>query len=245
MVQILPNAAASLTAELAAKPQRVDRGSSRRTSTAAKRMLARLLVRRRTWMKRLRTTFTRAPGSGSDGARHDLQAAAIDDTVALRDGTAVRLRAIRPDDKERLRAAFERLSFRSVRRRFFHAMTELTPEQLRNFTEPDFRDHVGLVLSVEDETGERLIAVARYIRAGPGSAEFAITVADEYQNRGAGFLLLQQLLRIARASGVRELIAHVLEDNRPMLKVIRRTNLTCRQTFEDGVYCVVMSLVED
>ena len=165
----------------------------------------------------------------------------------LRDGTAVHLRAIRPDDKERLRIAFERLSYRSVYRRFFHPVTALTPEMLRQLTELDFRDRVALVLSVEDETGERLIAVGRFVRVACRSerAELAITVADEYQNRGAATLLLQQLVRIARAGGVRELVADVLEDNRAMLQVIRKLKLPYRQTSEDRVCRVVVSLVED
>jgi RimJ/RimL family protein N-acetyltransferase len=153
---------------------------------------------------------------------------------------------MRPDDKERLRIAFERLSPRSVYQRFFHPVTALTPDELRRLTELDFRDHVGLVLSVEDEAGERLIAVARFVRvACRERAEFAITVADDYQNRGAGTLLLQRLVDIARAGDVREFVADVLEDNREMLAVIRSTKLPCRQTFEDGVCRVVVSLVDD
>jgi acetyltransferase len=165
----------------------------------------------------------------------------------LRDGTAVYLRAIRPDDKERLRIAFERLSPRSVYRRYFHPVTALTPNVLRQLTELDFCDHVGLVLSVEDETGERLIAVGRFVRVAPRSerAEFAITVADDYQNRGAGTLLLQRLVDIARAGGVRELVAEVLEDNRELLELIRRSKLPCRQTSEGGVCRVVVSLQEN
>src|SRR6202795_4912330 len=94
--------------EAAARPQPVDRSRSRhRTSAAIKRVLARILVRRHS------------------------QPAAIHATAVLRDGTPVRLRAIRPDDKERLRIAFERLSPRSVYRRFFHTVTALTPEMLR------------------------------------------------------------------------------------------------------------------
>jgi RimJ/RimL family protein N-acetyltransferase len=176
-----------------------------------------------------------------------IRTAAIHATAVLRDGTPVQLRAIRPDDKERLRIAFERLSPRSVYRRFFHPVTALTEDMLRELTELDFRDHVGLVLCVNDETGERLIAVARFVRVAPQSerAEFAITVSDDYQNRGAATLLLQQLVRIARAGGVRELVADVLEDNREMLEVIRSAKLPCRQTSTDGVCRVVMRLVED
>jgi RimJ/RimL family protein N-acetyltransferase len=210
--------------EAAARPQPVDRSRSRhRTSAAIKRVLARILVRRHS------------------------QPVGIHATAVLRDGTPVHLRAIRPDDKERLRIAFERLSPRSVYRRFFHPVAALTPDVLRQLTELDFRDHVGLVLSVEDETSERLIAVARFVRVAPHSerAEFAITVADDYQNRGAGTLLLRRLVHIARAGGVRELVAHVLEDNREMLEVIRSAKLPCRQTSEDGVCRVVVSLVDD
>lgn len=210
--------------EAAAGPQPVDHSRSRRrTSAAIKRVLARILVRRHS------------------------QPAVIHATAVLRDGTPVHLRAIRPDDKERLRIAFERLSPRSVYRRFFHPVTALTPAMLRQLTELDFRNHVGLVLSVEDEAGERLIAVARFVRVAcrRDRAEFAITVADDYQNRGAATLLLQQLVRIARGGGVRELVAEILEDNREMLELIRRSKLPCRQTFEDGVCRVVVSLLED
>jgi RimJ/RimL family protein N-acetyltransferase len=175
------------------------------------------------------------------------RAAAIHATAVLRDGTPARLRAIRPDDKERLRIAFERLSPRSVYRRFLHPITALTEDMLRELTELDFSDHVGLVLSVDDEIGERLIAVARFVRVAPGSerAELAITVADDYQNRGAATLLLQQLIRIARTGGIRELVADVLEDNREMLEVIRSAKLPSRQTSTDGVCRVVMRLVEN
>ena len=79
------------------------------------------------------------------------------------------MRAIRPDDKERLRTAFEGLSPESVYQRFFHQIRELTPGDLRHLTELDFRDHVGLVLTIEEDTGERLIAVCRFVRVTPGT----------------------------------------------------------------------------
>jgi RimJ/RimL family protein N-acetyltransferase len=164
--------------------------------------------------------------------------------AALRDGTSVCVRAIRPDDKERLRIAFERLSTRSVYQRFFHPITELTPSELRHLTELDFRDHVGLVLTIEEETGERLIAVARFVRIAPGAdrAEVGFAVADEYQNRGAATLLLHQLIALARGRGVREFVAQVLEDNLEMLAVFQNSKLPLRQRLERGIRHVVLSL---
>ena len=147
--------------------------------------------------------------------------------AVLRDGTAVCVRAIRADDKERLQVAFARLSPRSVYHRFFHPVNELTSEDLRRLTEIDFHDHVAVVLTVTVESDERLIAIGRYIRIVPGgdTAEVAFTVIDDYQGRGAAGTLLRKIVAIARDSGVRRLVASVMSDNTPMLDVFRHARL--------------------
>ena len=158
-------------------------------------------------------------------------------SAVLRDGTKVCMRAIRPDDKERLRSAFEQLSPESVYQRFFHPITELTPGELRHLTELDFRDHVGLVLTIERDTGERLIAVCRFVRLAPEAdrAEVGFAVADEYRRRGAATLLLQQLVALALGCDVREFVAQMLEDNLDMLRVLQSSGLPLRQRIEQGI----------
>jgi RimJ/RimL family protein N-acetyltransferase len=162
----------------------------------------------------------------------------------LRDGTAVCVRGIGPDDKERLRDAFARLSPRSVYQRFFHPVNELTPDDLRRLTDIDFHDHVGIVLTVGTEGDERVIAVGRYVcmDSGAGAAEVAFTVADDFQGRGAASLLLRELVAAARERGVREFVATVLDDNRAMLQVFRGSKLPLRESLVDGVRRVVLSL---
>ncbi len=164
--------------------------------------------------------------------------------AVLVDGIRVCLRAIRPDDKERLRIAFKRLSPQSVYHRFFNPITELTSGDLRQLTELDFHDHVGLVLTVEEEKGERLIAVARFVRVAPGAdrAELAFAVADEYRNRGAATLLLRQLVALARNCGVREFVAQMLQDNVEMLRVFQKSKLPLRQRVEQGIRHVVLRI---
>jgi GNAT superfamily N-acetyltransferase len=191
----------------------------------------------------LQSSPCNVPGTaGSAGA--EPYAAGFSTRGELRDGTSVCVRAIRPDDKERLRIAFDRLSPRSVYQRFFHPVNELTPEVLRQLTEIDFRDHVGLVMTVGNDTDERLIAVGRLVRvvSDRSCAEVAITVEDEQQHRGAATLLLQQLISVARSLGLRALIAHVLDDNREMLSVLENSRLPLLQTLKDGVRRVVLSL---
>lgn len=164
--------------------------------------------------------------------------------AVLREGTPVCVRALRPDDKERMRIAFERLSPQSVYRRFFHHLKALASGALREATELDFHDQVGLALTVGEGPGERLIAVGHFVRVTPGAdcAEVAFVVADDYQHRGAATLLLQHLVHVARDLGVRDLLALVLEDNREMLEVLENSGLPLRQTVEDGTRRVVLSL---
>ncbi len=66
----------------------------------------------------------------------------------MRDGRPIRIRAIRPDDKQRLLEHFAHLSPRSVYYRFFGLKRSLDDQDLRRFTELDFVNHVGLVATV-------------------------------------------------------------------------------------------------
>jgi acetyltransferase len=72
---------------------------------------------------------------------------------------------------------------------------ELSPDEVRYFTEPDFRRHVGLVALRLEHGREEIVGVARYTpcQASPGDArkaEFAVAVADAWQGRGVGTALL-------------------------------------------------------
>src|SRR5262249_6362556 len=66
----------------------------------------------------------------------------------LRDGGSIHIRAIRPDDMQRLLDLFERLSSRSVYFRFFQTKQRLTDAELRYFTELDFTRDVALVATL-------------------------------------------------------------------------------------------------
>jgi RimJ/RimL family protein N-acetyltransferase len=137
--------------------------------------------------------------------------------VVLRDGTAVLIRPIGPQDMDRLRRGFERLSEESKTRRFLSPVPELTEEQLRYLTEIDGVSHFawGALLADDPDQG---IGVARYVRLEdqPDVAEAAVTIVDEYQRRGLGTVLLALLAARAFAVGVRSFRAYVQEENAPM-----------------------------
>src|SRR4051812_42021184 len=110
-----------------------------------------------------------------------------DAALTLRDGVRVRVRPIRPDDRDALVAAFDRLSPESRYRRFFGPIHELSPQVLDHLTRVDHADHEALVALDEDGA---IVAVARYVRTGPDESEPAVVVADDWQRRGLGAQLL-------------------------------------------------------
>jgi GNAT superfamily N-acetyltransferase len=165
----------------------------------------------------------------------------------LKDGTAVTVRAIRPDDRKRLGEAFAKLEPGSVYTRFFSHRGQPSDEELRAAVEVDFEATVALVVTVPDGEGdETIIGAGRYVLHGVpgagGGAEVAFTVEEDYQGQGIASLLLRHLALIARQQGVGELTAEVLPVNRGMLAVFARSGLPMRSSTEDGVVHVALSL---
>ena len=162
------------------------------------------------------------PGGGTD--LHDpftVPEGAWSRRVELRDGTPVLLRQIRAEDRDRLAEGLRRLSAPSRYLRFHADLEELTDRQLEYLTEVDHVDHEAIVALDLDAPEVPGVGVARYIRDPHQRhiAEAAITVADEYQGKGAGTLLLGVLSTHARRHGIEVFRNYVLASNSAMLEV--------------------------
>jgi GNAT superfamily N-acetyltransferase len=156
--------------------------------------------------------------------------------VKLLDGASIRIRAIRPDDKDRLHEHFKSLSERSVYFRFMGFRRDLSAADLAQLTELDFNDRVGLAATLTEDGRERFIGVGRYIRgASPSRAEVAFAVLDKWQGHGIATSLLEHLRRIANANGIAEFEADVLSDNSQMLEVFAHSGFRVRGRMESGV----------
>ncbi|MGH2706432.1 MAG: hypothetical protein ACRDJ4_15495 [Actinomycetota bacterium] len=120
--------------------------------------------------------------------------------VVLLDGTRVIVQPIVPEAKELLATSFERLSPRSRYRRFFSPIRELSEDQLRRLTEIDYVDHFAWTARTPGGLG---VGVSRYVRLAEdaGTAEVAVTVIHEYQDRGLGTFSSRRLPRLRSATG--------------------------------------------
>lgn len=142
--------------------------------------------------------------------------------IELHDGSSVLIRPIAPEDRERLREGFDRLSDESRYLRFQTALSSLNAKQLSYLTEVDHHDHEAL-LALD---GEEIVGVARFVRVSDAVAECAIVVADEWQSRGVATVLLERLVERAGQEGVERFTALVLAGNAEAVRLLERLGET-------------------
>ena len=141
--------------------------------------------------------------------------------VVLRDGSTVLIRQVHSADAPLLADGFARLSARSRQLRFLTPKKELSPAELRDFTDLDHHDHEALgALNHADGRG---VGIARYVRDAddPQAAEIAVTIVDDWQGLGLGTELVAQLSERARSEGIRRFTALVAADNPAMAGLLR------------------------
>ncbi|HYX28923.1 MAG TPA: GNAT family N-acetyltransferase [Pyrinomonadaceae bacterium] len=140
--------------------------------------------------------------------------------VVLRDGSTVRIRSMQPSDDQALFALFQSLSEESRWLRFLSlAKGEALAAEARRESHLDRT--VGLI--AVSGSDERVVGHAFYAGLDGGRAEVAFTIADDFQGRGLGTLLLCQLAEIADSNGIQIFEAEVAAANVAMLNVFRES----------------------
>jgi GNAT superfamily N-acetyltransferase len=154
--------------------------------------------------------------------------------ITLPDGLIVLLRSVRAEDAAAVRCLFQGLSERSTWLRFFTVCPRLD-RVVGWASEVDNDRRLGLV-AIAADTGQ-LIAHAGLERGHrqPDRAEFALVVADRYQGRGLGRLLLGRLVEAAQRVGIGWLTAEVLAENHCMLNLLRRSEYPVSLRLSYGV----------
>jgi RimJ/RimL family protein N-acetyltransferase len=161
----------------------------------------------------------------------------------LRDGRAIEIRALRPDDRENMLAAIDHTSPQSLQRRFFGPKRGFSETEIAFFMNIDFENHVALVAQIEEEGRKSIVGGGRYIVVRPGHAEVAFMVVDAYQGQGVGTLLIRQLTILARDAGLKELIAEVLSENTAMLTLFKKFGFKIGPRQDPQIIHLVMQLV--
>jgi acetyltransferase len=159
-------------------------------------------------------------------------------------GEIVSIRPIRPEDAEIEQAFVRGLSPESKYFRFMDTLRELTPSMLARFTQIDYDREMAFIAVVpagaarQSGSGagaEREIGVCRYVTNPDGeTCEFALVVLDDWQRRGLGRRLMNVLIEVARARGLKQMVGHVLARNTPMLALLAGLGFEILPSREDS-----------
>ena len=164
----------------------------------------------------------------------------------LRNGLVVTIRALKPDDREKIARAVRGLDRESIYTRLFGYRNELTEAGLERIMHFDPDSEVVLVVTTGSGDAEAVIGSCRYVVRQDGervrTAEVAFVVEEDYHGLGIAGRLLRHLAAIARAQGIAQFEASVLPGNKPMLAVFARSGLPMQKRTADGEAHVALTL---
>lgn len=157
----------------------------------------------------------------------------LSERVPARNGPALEIRPVRPEDEPAVIALLESLDAESVRLRFFAHIRHFTHAMAARMTQIDYDRELALVIHVPDEP-DRLRALGTLIADPDGAAaEFALLVHQDSARLGLGQALLGALVAHARRQGIGCVWGQVLAENRAMLQLAHRLGFTRRIDPED------------
>jgi acetyltransferase len=158
-----------------------------------------------------------------------------------KDGVELLVRPIQPDDGSLFSGLFARLSAASIYFRFCRCIKILSPEMLARMTQIDYDREMALVAIAMEQSQETMIGAARIINEPDGrQAEFAVMIADDWQGKGVGALLLQKLIVVGRQRGLETIWGYVLQENKSMLRLGKKIGFSSR--FDIDVEMVVLTI---
>jgi acetyltransferase len=143
--------------------------------------------------------------------------------VELRDGTPVTLRPIKPEDEPlwmELLASCSRESIYSRFRYFFHWESH---EVAIRYCHIDYDREIAIVAEIAEEGKKKLLGVGRLI-ADPGheEVEYAVLIADAWQQKELGSILTDYCLDIAAKWNLKRIVAQTTTDNSRMIAVFKK-----------------------
>lgn len=134
------------------------------------------------------------------------------------------IRTLGAEDAHLFQSFVRRLSPRSRRQRFQTGLNELYPELLAQLTRIGGQGHAAFVAVARENGREVIIGEARYAPSmeHADATEFAVAVADDWQNIGLGTALIRRIVSEACRAGITRLYGDVQQENTGMLRLAKR-----------------------
>jgi GNAT superfamily N-acetyltransferase len=155
-------------------------------------------------------------------------------TRVLPSGELVRVRRLVPTDVARLQAFLDGLSLESRYNRFL-APRRLRPGEVARLSSPRPGTEFAVTATVTVDGRESIAGVARYAAtAEPDAVEVAVTIADAWQGKGLGRILLADVVTQAQRQGYARATGVLLATNVGMQNLALRLGFSLRASDEDA-----------
>ena len=158
------------------------------------------------------------------------------------DGQSIIIRPINIQDMSLEFDFIEHLSPETKHYRFFGAINNLSEKVLKTFCDIDGKDSMAFIATEQVDEKETEIGVCRYVvTSKPDVYELALTIADKWQHKGLGKLLMNQLINYAKSNGIKWLYSVELADNALMHNLCKELGMQAKVD-PDDTHQIIYSL---
>jgi RimJ/RimL family protein N-acetyltransferase len=148
---------------------------------------------------------------------------------------SVTIRPIQPSDSVMEGEFVRNLSVETKHYRFLGGVKELSPTELKHLCDVDGRHSMAFVATLKKNGTETEIGVSRYAGcSSDGVGEMAVTIAEAWQHKGLGLLLVKRLIAYAKTHGVKQLYSVDLADNTGMRGLATELGMSVKRDPDDA-----------
>lgn len=158
--------------------------------------------------------------------------------LALKDGTRVDIHPVRPEDEERYRRFFEKVSPEDLRLRFFAPVKEFNHAFMARLVQLDYSRAMAFAAS-DPDSGDILGVVRLHADPDHRTGEYAILVQSSLKGQGLGWALMQMIIDYAAADGIETIKGEVLKENTTMLAMCTALGFSVRSSPDDDAIAEV------
>ncbi len=160
--------------------------------------------------------------------------------LKLRDGTAILVRPVRPEDESLYPPFFAAVTPADLRLRFFAPVKDFSHAFIARFTQIDYARAMALI-AIEESTGNMLGVVRVHADANYETGEYAVLVRSDLKGRGLGWMLMQLIIEYARGEGLHCIEGQVLQENVTMIDMCRQLGFQIASDPQEPS-CVIVTL---
>jgi acetyltransferase len=160
-----------------------------------------------------------------------------------RDKEKIFMRPVRPGDAEQMIGLFSDLSPETVYLRFFSPIKRISNTLLIRLTQIDYDREIALMALAGKGEQKKIVGVARIIFHPAGErGEFALVLADDWQGKGIGRVLLTRALKSAQKYGLKQIYGPVISTNTAMLALGQKLGFAVKRDLESSEYKLEINL---